>query len=260
MAHISFLGTFRIGSSSSARCPGIGSVGRECVAFLFQNPNHFFDRDDIIDRFWWHEERDGGKSALNLTASRLRRALKPMSSSKIELKADKWSLGVFQTRLGNSDTEELEEIYDKLQRKEGGVRDHYRRLSILYRGDFLPGHSGQWTLIERERLLSLFVRSGLLISDQLLSEGAYSEATDCCRTILIHDPLRESVHRRMMLLRALRGEGSAMRRHFFQFQDYVRVECSATPTGRTLKLYSALCQEPTQNELNAIIKHELMSS
>lgn len=252
-----FLGTFQIGAGQYSRCPGIGGVGRECVSYLFQNANRFLDRDDIIDKFWERDDRSDGKSALNSTTSRLRRALTAPGLPNIEMLSDKWSLGIFMDTPDASDTAILADIYRQLKAGQGDVREHYRKLVAIYNGEFIPGHVNRWTIFERERLLGLFVRSCLLIVDQLIQEGEYSHAAEGCRIILVHDPLRESVHRRLLLLHALRGEGQKIRQHFERFENFVWAECHAKPTRRTRSLYDALCTDPSEHALDGFFQAEI---
>lgn len=258
MSAVAFLGTFSVGPGNAARCAGIGSVGRECVAYLFQNANRLFDRDDLIDRFWTSDAAASSRAALNSTTSRLRRCLKqPSLLQRVFLKSDKWSLGVFFDDPDLTDTGRLEEIYRTLRAGEGDVGTLSDELARLYRGDFLPGHSNRWTLIERERMLSLYVRSVLITTDRFFRKGAHREAADSCREILKHDPLRESVHRRLMLLHALNGEGGRLRRHFRRFEQFLRLECSASPTRRTQELFGALCKDPLLADLESLLEQEV---
>ena len=257
MPLLKFLGTYKIGSGATSRCPGIGGAGRQCVAFLFQNPNHYFDRDELVDRFWYSEDCTGAKSLLNSTASRLRQALKPNEMRDIELRSDKWSMGIYMSDPTLTDTGGLAEVYRSLLSNDGDVRRQFQNATDLYRGDFLPGYTNHWTLIERERMLGLYVRTILLITDRLFQEGAHAEAVEGCRNILEHDRLRESALRRMMLLWALRGEGVKMRQYFRKFCSQVREECDAAPTRRTQSLYEALCRDPTAQDFDDIIAQEL---
>ena len=257
MQCIKFLGAFQIGTGTSARCAGIGEAGRECVAFLIQNSNRMFERTHLVDKFWFREERIIAKSALNSVASRLRKALNSTKKLEIELRSDKWSLGVFLQEESLTDTSVLESIYRRLKSGNGEARKLSSRLADVYRGDFLPGHGNRWTIIERERLQAIFVRSALCVTDHLIEEGAHEEAIDNCRLILSHDPLRESVHRRVLILKALNGESTKVRQHYKNLVEFIREECDAAPDIRTQNLYKSLCSRPTRQQLNYIAASEL---
>ncbi|QFT32206.1 Bacterial transcriptional activator domain protein [Labrenzia sp. THAF82] len=257
MNDVSFLGTFRVGTGSNARCAGSGVAGRETIAYLFQNPNHMFDREVITQRFWSDEDRENSKPALNNVASRLRRALEKSKIKSVVLRADKWSIGIYLEDEELTDTRALSLALRQLQLGEGDPQELYRRIQDLYRGEFLPGHSNCWTMIERERMLSIYVRAMLLVTERLFREKAYNEATDCCRAILAHDPLRESVHRRLMLLQVLRGEGGKMCQHYSNFKNTLRAECCAAPTWRTQSLFAVLSKEPSRSQLESIVNGEI---
>jgi len=259
MPGVQFLGTFKVGADRAGRCPGIGPAGRETVAYLFHNANRLLDRDEIIDRFWVLDDLGDAKSALNSTTSRLRRALSHPDISRVELRSDKWSLGVFVQDNDVSDVALLAEIYRQLKIGEGDVRRHYDQIIQLYRGEYMPGHANRWTLLERERLQGLFVRSTLLITDQFMKDGALDDAADGCRSILTHDLLRESVHRRLLLLHALRGEGQKIRQHYKRLENLLWAECKSKPTHRTRSLFEALCEDPSPQALETIFAADTSS-
>ncbi len=257
MQLVQFFGAFKIGAGPFGRCAGIGETGRECAAYLFQNKNRMFDRNDLVEKFWAFEDPVSAKSNLVSMSSRLRRTLNATRGLETELCSDKWSLGVYSRGALNSDTEELEQIYGQLTTGEGDTRAVSQRLADLYCGSFLPGHSSRWTMIERERLQSIFVRAALLVIDRLMRKGAFEEAIDNCRLVLVHDPLREAVHRRIMLIRAIKGENAKLRQHYARLQDFVMAECDAQPDDRTQTLLAGLCRGPTRSELEVLIAEEL---
>lgn len=257
MQVIQLLGTFQVGRGATARCAGIGEIGRECAAHFFQNLNRMFDRTDLVEKFWATDDPFSGKAALNSVLSRLRRTLHATQGLEIEVRSDKWSVGVFTEAKDTSDTAILAQIYRDLKRGDVDVEVAGQSLQRLYRGNFLPGHSSSWTMIERERLQAMFVRSALRVTDHLMRKADYDESIDHCRFILTHDPLREAVHRRIMLIRAIKGENSKLRRDFARLVEFAKVECDATPFERTQGLYAALCANPSLPELEALIAQEL---
>lgn len=257
MTALQFLGTFQIGNGAAARCAGIGESGRECAAFLFQHPNRFFDRSELVEKFWSSEDTVGAKAALNSVASRLRRTLAASKGLQVEIRADKWSVGAYCEATDVTDTARLERIYHSLKNDGVDFAQATCELSDLYRGNFLPGHTSQWTHIERERLQALFVRSALRITDHLMRSGALDDAIDICRLVLTHDPLREAVHRRIMLIRAIKGESTKLRQHFANLQAFVKVECEADPGVRTQRLFAALCASAKTVDLQSLVAEEL---
>ncbi len=235
---IRFLGTFSIGRGGSASlCPGIGGPGRECVAHLFQNPDRQFDRDLLIERIWSRSGTIDPRGALNSTLSRLRAALR-LAGPQAEdcLESDKWSV-----RLAADPGFDVDSLaLGRLARRGAGAEEAIAQAWQIYAGNFLPGCTGFWAVTERERLLSLYVATLLRACGQLAGEGRLQMAIACCRTILLHDPLRERVHRRLMLLHAASREPHLSRRHFEEFRRFLRDSCDTDPLPETCELAALL--------------------
>lgn len=257
LSDIRFLGTFCVGSGNAARCSGIGEAGRECVGFLFQNRNQTFDRLELVERFWTYSNLADAKAGLNSMTSRLRVALRQMIGSGVTMESDNWSLGVYCDKPEIVDSARLEKVYDEIRQRSCDVEAVGYRLRDLYQGNFLPGLQGQWAMVERERLQSLFVRTALVVTDHMIRAKEYEIAIDNCRFILTQDPLREAVHRRIMMLRAITGEQAKMRQHFASFEGFVRTACDAAPDKRTRMLFDELCAQPGLQDLEQLVKREL---
>lgn len=258
MINIRFLGTFAIGDGTPrARCPGIGGPGRECVAHLFQNPGQYFDRDLLIDRFWSHGSADP-RGALNTTLSRLRAALRE-AGSRLEqcLETDKWGVRLAADPGYDVDCLRLGKATGPDAVDPGVAATETGR---LYGGNFLPGCTGVWAVLERERLLSLYVGAMFRACDRLAMAGRYGESLDCCRAILTHDPLRERVHRRAMLLFAAQGDAHLAVRHYDDFRRFLRDACDADPLPETRELAGRLAAHPGAAALEAAMADEFSGS
>ncbi len=246
-----------MGSGAAARCAGIGEAGRECAGFLFQNPNQLFDRADLAERFWSSNSFVDAKAAISSMTSRVRAALRQMKNPDIHIKSDKWSLGVFYEDSKFVDTANLERIYSQVQKGIFDLGSLECCLGSLYRGKFLPGLQGHWAVIERERLQSMFVRTALMAIDHFIDQRNYQTALDTCRYVLSHDPLRETVHRRVMILMAISGENARMRQHYANLEAFVITACDAQPDKRTRELFDDLCTQPSRPYLDQLVEREL---
>ena len=85
-----------------------------------------------------------------------------------------------------------------------------------YAGPFLEGVSlsdaydfDDWLFLERERLLSLFLSALCRLDDHYTTLGDHERAADVARRVLSEDPLREDVHRSLMLHLAAAGQRAA---------------------------------------------------
>jgi DNA-binding SARP family transcriptional activator len=110
----------------------------------------------------------------------------------------------------------------------------------LYRGELLDGFFDDWILAEREQLRALYIRGQLRLLDHFIAGDEVEAAIECGREVLRLDPLRESVHRRMMALYAGNGEPAAARRQFARLVQLLQEELGVAPAAATLAAYQRL--------------------
>jgi DNA-binding SARP family transcriptional activator len=110
----------------------------------------------------------------------------------------------------------------------------------LYRGELLDGFFDDWILAEREQLRALYIRGQLRLLDHFITGDEVEAAIECGREVLRLDPLRESVHRRMMALYAGNGEPGAARRQFACLVQLLKEELGVAPAAATLAAYQRL--------------------
>jgi DNA-binding SARP family transcriptional activator len=113
----------------------------------------------------------------------------------------------------------------------------------LYRGDLLDGYYDEWVLRERERLHLLYLRSLSRLmryyggQKQLIKGIAYGQQ------LLAVDPLREQIHRELMLLHMKKGERSLAIKQYELCRYVLADELGITPMQETQLLYKRLLSQ-----------------
>lgn len=76
----------------------------------------------------------------------------------------------------------------------------YAQALTLYEGDyFVDDHDLVWAVVERERILSLYLNGLQRYGDLMVELGSLEQAIRCYTTLLMRDPYREDVHAKLML-------------------------------------------------------------
>ncbi|MDX1664060.1 MAG: AAA family ATPase [Candidatus Promineifilaceae bacterium] len=126
---------------------------------------------------------------------------------------------------------------------------HLERAAALYRDDFLTGFSlrdsvqfDDWQMEQGELLRRSLARVLAMLVDSYQAKGEYGRAIEYAIRWLALDPLRESVHARLMQLYAWNEQRSAALR---QYRECVRVldeELGVAPLAETTALYEQIQQ------------------
>ena len=116
----------------------------------------------------------------------------------------------------------------------------YRHALDMYQGDFLPGAVyDDWTVKERQRLQSLFLRNAETFCSLILHD-APEEVVIWCDRILTIDPCWEPAFRLIMRAYALLGYRHLLARTYQHCVDTLREEFDLSPMPETVNLYHYL--------------------
>ncbi len=110
----------------------------------------------------------------------------------------------------------------------------------LYRGDLLDGYYDEWVLRERERLHLLYLRT---LSRLMHYYGQHDELEKGIRygqRLLAVDPLREQIHRELMLLFIQKGERRLAVQQYEHCRRALADELGIVPMQETAALYEQL--------------------
>jgi DNA-binding SARP family transcriptional activator len=217
---------------------------RSLFAFLVLRRERPVDREVLCGHFWGERGDAEARKALRTTLWRVRQVLRPFEArggrgvraegSQICFHGPAWV-----------DVEEFQDCLDEPGRRPGpdGDDDPCHRLAraaCLYRADFLEGIYEDWCQSEREPLRLRFFAALERLVECHAARGEWREAIWWGSELLRRDPLREHVHRSLMVCHLANGDRpSALR----QFRVCVRVladELGIEPMEETERLHRSI--------------------
>ncbi|MBI2303862.1 MAG: GAF domain-containing protein [Chloroflexi bacterium] len=111
----------------------------------------------------------------------------------------------------------------------------------LYRGDLLEDDpDGEWSWMRRETLRETQLDMLRWIALTLAQRGDVEVAILYCRRALSLDPLREEIHRQLMILLLQAGRRDEARRQYLRCRAVLERELGVSPIPETEAIYKAL--------------------
>ena len=119
----------------------------------------------------------------------------------------------------------------------------------LYYGDFLEGFHiddapefDYWRVVERERLRQLALTGLLRLADYDETRGETAVAIESLRRLLVLEPWREAIHRRIMLLLARAGDYNSAIKQYQECCAVLEKELDVPPMPETETLYQHILE------------------
>jgi DNA-binding SARP family transcriptional activator len=122
----------------------------------------------------------------------------------------------------------------ELTRLERGTR--------LYRGPYLIGMDDEWALLERHRLHSLYCDGLHLLMLAHASRSQWHAALEWGRSLSREEPLREDVHRLLMLAYANSGNRASALSLYKECERRLAAELGIEPMEETRELYRRIAR------------------
>ncbi|MCL5957899.1 MAG: GAF domain-containing protein, partial [Chloroflexi bacterium] len=164
-------------------------------------------RDALAELLWPEVDPEAGARRVYVTVHALRQVLESGNSGQawkyVCSSADKYyfnlkapvrvDLNLFEAHVRQAKL--LEKNHDP-----AGAIAAYISSTNLYRGDLFHDEPyAEWCWEEREHLRQQFIDVVLRLAELLRERGEPAASVDCCRRALQVDPLREEIHRELML-------------------------------------------------------------
>lgn len=211
--------------------------GQALLAFLALNPGEVVARFKLAGLLWGDRGNKQARTSLRQTLTVLRKALKPMQDQV--LRADRQSIGLDGAGL------EVDAVSFQDLIASGTPADLETAVS-LYRGDLLdgldlpdPGFQA-WLVDERRRFHDLMAGALNALMAHKRADGAPQEAIVLAQRLLTLDPLREDVHRALMVLYAELGQRHAAQQQYQRCRELLASELDVEPEAETEALYQTL--------------------
>lgn len=117
----------------------------------------------------------------------------------------------------------------------------YRQALALYQGEYLREYPyEEWCSEERERLLTLYLRTAERVARALVERQEWAEAVTVCQLILARDDCWEEAYRLMMTAYARLGNRAQIIRAYQRCVERLQTELGVEPTAVTHQLYESL--------------------
>jgi DNA-binding SARP family transcriptional activator len=224
---------------------------RQLFQLLLTNRGQWLQRDEIVERLWPALSPEAALRDFKVALNALNRAVEPAHaqdvpfayivrdglSYRLRPEADLWlDAAEFEAEcaagLRLADRDESEE-----------ARQHLAGALALYGGHYLPDALyDDWAGGERERLLSIYLRSADRHAGLLVEAGRYAEAQEICGRILGYDPCWERAYRMLMLAYARQGDRTLALRTYRRCAATLQSELGVEPAPDTTSLYKRILQ------------------
>ncbi len=143
------------------------------------------------------------------------------------------------------DAEEFERLVkqgDQLFALEpSAASEYYRRALTLYQGEYLQEYPYEdWCSVERERLLTLYLRTADRLARTLSDQAAWEESLVICQALLERDSCWEQAYRLMMRAYVALGNHAQAQRTYQRCQTNLRRTLNIAPSPLTEQLHTEL--------------------
>ncbi|MBI4675460.1 MAG: tetratricopeptide repeat protein [Chloroflexi bacterium] len=209
-------------------------------------------RDHLAALLWGDMSDVDAKSNLRQALANLRKLLEPyldIARETVEFRRDaSYTLDVeeFEKQIADSRLQ----IADSDTPSAGIARDSISHLPSAisqYHGDFLAGvyvrdapEFEEWALAQRARLRDLAVDALESLIKQFTARGAYAQAIEYGKQLLMLDPWREEVHCEVMQLYARSGQRSAALAQYETCRSVLREQLGVEPSEETNAWYERI--------------------
>lgn len=243
---IQTLGPFRIwqGMAELPASAWERKKARELLQLLLTHRATLLEREQIVELLWPELEAEAALRDFKIAYSTLCRVLEPergrnqpsayivRDGSRYGLRpeADLWLDAVaFDEAIAAGDR-----LWD---REQPAALPIYREALALYHGDYLQEYPyAEWCSEERERLLTLYLRTAERVAEMLLAAGDWEEAIAVSQTLLARDDCWEQAYRVMMAAYAALGNRAQAVRAYRRCEARLRAELGVGPMAETVAL------------------------
>lgn len=221
---------------------------RQLFQILLTHRHSLLDRDEIIEALWPGTDPEIGRRDFKVSFSTLCRVLEPHKhphSPSAYLVRDGSRYGLRPEADLWLDAEAFERWVaegDRLRDREPeAMIDGYRRALSLYQGNFLEECLYEdWCSEERERLLTLYLRTADRLARTLVEKGEWEEAIGICQAILARDDCWEQAYRLMMVAYARMGNRVQALRTYQRCVERLGEVLQVGPADETVRLYETI--------------------
>ncbi|HYZ29531.1 MAG TPA: AAA family ATPase [Thermoleophilaceae bacterium] len=241
-----------MGTRPLAGCIWQRRSAKRLTKLLATHPRHALHREQILEILWPDVELESGLNSLGKAIYAARRALEPEllargNSAYLTLSDGMLALN---TEFVEIDADHFQRLGESALRT--GDVAAYEAALAAYGGELLPEDRYEdWCSERRDFLAELHIRLLLGLAHAHEERGSLNAATDRLREILQHDPIREDVHRRLMVLYAQMGMRDQAVRQFHLCEGALRRELDLEPESATTTLFTEILEDRITRQMPA---------
>jgi DNA-binding SARP family transcriptional activator len=217
------------------------------LGYLITHRRRRVSRTELAETLWPEQSDDHARRCLSTALWRLKRSIRsgpPLLSFR---GAEEVSLNWTGPVWVDSVALELR-VPRALRIAPGALGDaEIRRLQRglrLYRGDYLEGIDEEWAATERQRLRNLYLDGLFHLTAAFAAASKWGDALEWGRRLNREEPLREDVHRLLMLAYAHSGNRAKAVAQYRQCERVLDSELGVAPMPETQALHRELMRSP----------------
>lgn len=241
-------GRFRVRRDGLSPIGIDGDKARELFCYLLLHRRHPQPRESLATLLWPESSPSRAKRNLRQTLWQLQGSLQSHAIEtdaqsfvqaepdwiRINVNADIWL-----------DVMAFEQAFTRVRAVSDEELDSERSAEVmraveLYTGELLEGWYQDWCLHERERLAGIYRAMLDKLMGYCAVHGDYETGLTYGERLLIEDPARERIHRRLMRLYYLCGDRTEALRQYERCVAALATELGVQPSRRTVALYEQL--------------------
>lgn len=239
----------------------------ELLSYLLLHPAQHHAREKLVAILWPDCEASKGRARLSTTLWRLRGVFDEVGQDAAHfLQCDRDWVAWLPSR---PFTVDLTNFTDQMALARAARSPEARQTALAaaaaaYTGDLCAGLYADWCLIERERLARVRLAALGELMNIAINAAEYGRAIELGQTILRDDPLREEVHRALIVVYGRCHQPTTAVRQFQLCARLLQTELGILPMPETIAAYrqvladgavialdSPLIENPNRHELQA---------
>ena len=223
MLKLRCLGCFEIGFEDCAPIKWRAEKTKELFAFLLHHARREITKDEILDNLWQNDDPDKAIKQLYNGIYYIRKTLANYGIDRRLLSID----GNYHLRICSVDYD-IERFLAFYKQKSNRI-DTLERMEALYVGDYLGTLCYDWAIIEKNRLLEMYICCAIELSGLYIQSKMYDEAACILRKAYQKDPLSENVTQSLLMLYRQTENKPAAVRHYTEYFKMLKKELGITP-------------------------------
>jgi len=221
---------------------------RHLFLLLLTHRGSKLERDQIIELLWPGLSPEAGERDFKIAMSALYGALEPereRNAPSAYVSRDGTLYGLRSEADLSLDAQEFETLISlgderNAEKPEASLRNYGQALD-LYQGEYLQEYPyEEWSSEERERLLTLYLRTAERVAKMHLGREAWQQSLEACQLILNRDDCWENAYRMMMVAYDRLDNQAQVQRTYQRCVERLRAELNVEPAAATHELYASL--------------------